>query len=85
MAWAARTLLELKIWSVYVTESDANLKRFYQDMYVDANSAFKAGEKAVSALEEHPLKAASQKSWTIAREVWKNSLRLHNCEAQSYI
>ena len=61
LAWAARTLLELKVWTEYVTKSEENLKRFSQDMYVDANTAFRVGAKATAALDEHPLKAASKK------------------------
>ena len=60
MSWAARTLLELKVWSVYVTTSEDNVKRFHQDMYVDANTAFRVGTKTSAALEDHPLKTAGQ-------------------------
>ena len=56
-----RTLLELKVWTEYVTQSEENLKRFYQDMYVDASTAFQVGVKATAALGDHPLKAASNK------------------------
>jgi hypothetical protein len=61
MAWAARTLLELKVWTEYVTVSEDNLRRFFQDMYVDARTAFQVGAKATAGLDDHPLKAASQK------------------------
>jgi hypothetical protein len=61
MAWAARTLLELKVWAEFVTKSEDNLKRFYQGMYVDASTAFQVGAKATAALDDHPLKAAGQK------------------------
>ena len=67
MAWAARTLLELKIWTEYVTQSEENFKRFHQDMYVDANTAFQVGAKATASLDEHPLKTESQKILDNAR------------------
>jgi len=86
MAWAARTLLELKVWAIYITGSDVNLKRFYQDMYVDINSAFKTGEIAVNALEEHPLKAASQKLLDDCRERLEEGLAgAQLCGSEPYL
>jgi hypothetical protein len=36
LAWAARSLMELLIWSRYIRQSEANLKRFENDFYVNA-------------------------------------------------
>src|SRR5579863_104611 len=36
LAWAARNLMELLIWSRYIRQSEANLKRFENDFYVNA-------------------------------------------------
>jgi len=36
LAWAARNLLELWVWSAYVTRSEENLKRFNDDLLFDA-------------------------------------------------
>lgn len=34
-AWAARNLLELWVWSLYITRSDTNLERFNRDVMLD--------------------------------------------------
>ena len=61
MAWAARTLLELKVWTEYVTKSEDNLKRFFQDMYVDGSTGFQVATKSLVKLDDHPLKTESQR------------------------
>jgi len=35
LAWAARNLLELWVWSAYITRSEENLKRFNDDLLLD--------------------------------------------------
>src|ERR1039457_717162 len=61
LAWAARTLLELKVWTEYVTKSEDNLKRFFQDMYVDGSTGFQVATKSLVKLDDHPLKTESQR------------------------
>jgi hypothetical protein len=36
LAWASRNLLELKVWSWYVTAARENARRLYDDRFVDA-------------------------------------------------
>jgi hypothetical protein len=36
MAWAARNMLELWVWTEYISQSDENLKRFVDDVLLDA-------------------------------------------------
>lgn len=45
LAWAARNLLELRVWALYATVSRKNAKRFHQDQYVDGLSVLRALER----------------------------------------
>ena len=56
LAWAARTLLELKIWACFAVRSRDNVMRFSKDIYIDAFTAHRAISKGIEALE-HPFKA----------------------------
>lgn len=49
-AWAARNLIELRIWTLYVTESNENVWRFHQDQHVDGLSLVRTIEKAAQKL-----------------------------------
>lgn len=57
LSWAARTLLELKLWACYAAKSRDNAMRFSKDMYIDSFTAHRAISKGIDALEEHPFKA----------------------------
>ena len=57
LAWAARTLLEIKLWACYTATSRDNAMRFSKDMYIDAFTAHRAICKGIGALEEHPFKS----------------------------
>ena len=57
LAWAARTLLELKLWACFAATSRDNAMRFSKDMYIDCFTAHRAISKGIDALEQHPFKA----------------------------
>jgi len=46
LAWAARNLLELRIWSMYVAKSEQNAWRFHQDQFIDGLTSVRSMEKA---------------------------------------
>jgi len=48
LCWAARTLLELRVWALYIVSSEANAKRFHQDQYIDGLTALGAMDKAAT-------------------------------------
>jgi hypothetical protein len=48
LCWAARTLLELRVWALYIVRSEANAKRFHQDQYIDGLTALGAMDKAAT-------------------------------------
>lgn len=50
LAWAARNLLELRVWTLYATESRQNALRFHQDQFVDGLSALRSLEKSAQKL-----------------------------------
>jgi hypothetical protein len=45
LAWRARNLLELSVWSVYCGKSTANARRLYEDAGRDVNNVFDAFKK----------------------------------------
>ena len=49
-AWAARNLLELRIWMLYATASRENAWRFHQDQYADGLSLVRVFERAANKL-----------------------------------
>jgi hypothetical protein len=46
IAWAARNILELRIWTLFASSSRENALRFHKDQYVDGLSAVRAMERA---------------------------------------
>jgi hypothetical protein len=46
LCWAARTLLELRVWALYVVRSEPNARRFHQDQFIDALTALGAMDRA---------------------------------------
>jgi hypothetical protein len=45
LAWRARNLLELSVWSVYCVKSRENARRFYEDAGRDVNGVYTAFKK----------------------------------------
>jgi hypothetical protein len=56
-AWA---LLELKVFTEYVLQSEGNLQRFIKDAFVDASTAHKVASNSVDAITDLQLKAEGQ-------------------------
>jgi hypothetical protein len=50
LAWAARNLLELRIWSMYVAKSEQNAWRFHQDQFIDGLTSIRPMEKAADKI-----------------------------------
>jgi hypothetical protein len=46
LAWAARNLLELRVWSMYVAKSEQNAWRFHQDQFIDGLTSIRSMDKA---------------------------------------
>jgi hypothetical protein len=61
LAWAARTLFELKVFSEFVMQSDENRKRFIKDAFVDASSAMQVAYQTVATLLDEQTKIEGQK------------------------
>jgi hypothetical protein len=49
-AWAARNLLELRVWTLYATASRENAWRFHQDQYADGLSLVRILERSADKL-----------------------------------
>jgi hypothetical protein len=60
LAWPARTLFELKVFSEFVMQSDENRKRFIKDGFVDASSAMQVASQTVATLLDEQTKAEGQ-------------------------
>lgn len=55
LAWAARTLIEIKVFAEYVTASEDHMRRFYQDLFVDGDTALNVATKSLDSLpQDHP-------------------------------
>jgi hypothetical protein len=55
LAWAARTLVEIKVFAEFVSSSKENMRRFFQDLFVDGNTALKVASKSLDLLPaDHP-------------------------------
>ena len=50
LASAARTLVEVNVFTEYVTSSEEQMRRFYQDLFVDGNTALNAATKSLDLL-----------------------------------
>lgn len=46
LAWAARNLLELRVWTLYATSSAQSAWRFHQDQFIDGLTSIRSIEKA---------------------------------------
>ena len=51
LAWAARNLLELRVWSSYVVRSEQDAWRFHQDQFIDGVTAIRSMTKAADKIE----------------------------------
>lgn len=54
LAWRARNLLELSVWSIYCSKSRANAWRFYEDAGRDLMDVFSAFERVGLATNQQP-------------------------------
>lgn len=52
--WAARTLLEIRMFAEYITSSSENMRRFYQDLYVDGEHALDVASKVLDKIPDDP-------------------------------
>jgi hypothetical protein len=79
LAWRARNLLELSVWSIYCSKSKANARRFYEDAGRDVFGLFSAFTKWGVATSQNaewrdPLAGAMQDLSRRARAEGINSL-----------
>ena len=67
LAWAARSLLELNIFAGFVTSSEANMRRFYLDLFVDGCTALNVASKSLDLL------SADHTSIPVGRKIVEDS------------
>jgi hypothetical protein len=53
-AWAARTLLEIRLFAEYVTSSNENMHRFSQDFFVEGARALSVTSKVLDKIPDDP-------------------------------
>ncbi|HEX3665928.1 MAG TPA: hypothetical protein VHU23_11915 [Rhizomicrobium sp.] len=67
LAWRARNLLELSVWSIYFTRTKENARRLYEDAGRDAHEIF-------SAFENWGQTAALSADWLTQVQIGKQDL-----------
>lgn len=71
LSWAARNILELWIWALYIRQSDVNIERFYQDVMLDVIETVTAlslpiHDKADGTIQKHERFVAEMQKHKVA-------------------